>query len=287
MRARFGDGVDAWLSGLTPWIDELVDRWELALSEPLAGANVGYTVAATRGGSEPVVLKLTYPDGWFPEEVAALASWDGDGAIELIDHDPRGAMLLERAVPGTPLRDEADEERAMLLAADVVERLWIGGPATITSVGDEVGRWVSMFRDRNRDLGGPVPRDLADEAVALMGELVASPREELLLHGNLQLGNVLAAERKPWLAIEPRPLVGDREFDVVPLLLDVEHDRLMRTLQRRFDLLAEGLSCDPERLRAWSIAVATDDALAAGERRGREALQRQLEIVARVRTLRA
>src|SRR3712207_7317531 len=84
--------VDAWLAGLSGLIAELSDRWELDLADPLPGGSLGYVVGATRAGTDPVVLKLTYPDGWFPERVAALLAWDGEGAVELIDHDPRGAM---------------------------------------------------------------------------------------------------------------------------------------------------------------------------------------------------
>ena len=93
-RARPDDGVEGWLAGLSGLIAELVDRWELLLGEPFGGGSIGYTVAATRAGTAPVVLKVTCPDGWFPEVVAALARRVGVGAVELVDHDPRGAMLL-------------------------------------------------------------------------------------------------------------------------------------------------------------------------------------------------
>jgi streptomycin 6-kinase len=264
------DDVQRWLTGLSSLTAELVERWELALGEPFGRASFGYTVGATRAGTDPVVLKITYPDGWFPEEVAALVHWDGDGAVELIDHDPRGAMLLERALPGTGLSEGPDEDAAWLVAAGVMERLWIPGPPAITRVVDEIGRWAATFRDRNDALGMPVPRGLADDAVASMEELIASPREERLLHGDLHLGNVLAAEREPWLAMAPKPLVGDREFDVSTLMRDrveelVDVADAQTRLQRRFDCLTERLSCDRDRARAWSIAVTADHVLTCSE----------------------
>lgn len=291
-RARVGDDVDGWLAELTAYIGELVERWELALGTPFAGGSIGYTVAATRGGNEPVVLKITFPDGWFPEEVAALARWDGDGVVELIDHDPRGAMLLERAVPGTTLLEDPDEDRAMLLAADILERLWPATTDGITPVADEVGRWATTFDERNAALGGPVPADLAHEAVDDMRGLLATPREAILLHGDLHLGNVLAAEREPWLAIDPKPLVGDREFDVTALIRDrqdelVAHpDAAPRRLQRRFDLLADRLACDRDRLRSWSVAVMTDYALGCFEEQDPEQGSMQLAVAELLRRLR-
>ncbi len=274
-RARLGDGVDDWLAGLSGLIAELADRWELRLGEPFVEGHIGYTVTAVRSGVAPVVLKVSYPDGWFPEEVAALARWDGDSAVELIDHDPRGAMLLERAVPGTTLLEDPDEDRAMQLAADVLQRLWRADPTGMTPVATEVGGWTETLLDRNASLGRPLPSDLADEAVTLLRDLAGDPREALLLHGDLHLGNVLAAEREPWLAIDPKPLVGDREFDVTALIRDtqpalVEDPEAPRRLQRRFDLLADRLSCDRERLKGWSVAIMADYALSCFEGDARE-----------------
>jgi streptomycin 6-kinase len=288
-RARYGDDVDAWLAGLSKLVVELIERWELAIGEPFDRGSIGYAAPATRADGDEVVLKISYPDGWFSEEVAALARWDGDGAVELIDHDPRGAMLLERAVPGTPLVEEPNEERALSSAADVLERLWRGSPDGITSVGEEVGRWAASFRDRNDAVRKPVPSDLAKEAVSLMDDLIASAREQLLLHGDLHLGNVLAAERQPWLAIAPQPLVGDREFDVTALIRGKPEQLLAKgeaRERRRFDHLADRLSCDRDRLRAWSIAVTTDYALSCWENGDAEAGRQQLALAELFRGLR-
>ncbi|HSL11985.1 MAG TPA: aminoglycoside phosphotransferase family protein [Actinomycetota bacterium] len=278
--------VQTWLASLSGLIAELTERWELELEDPLPSGSLGYVVGATRAGSRPVVLELTYPDGWFPERVVAFLAWDGDGAVELIDHDPRGAMLLERAVPGTPLADEP-EERALSLARDVARRLWIPAPEGITAATDEAGRWVASFRDRNEALGRPLPDGLADDATASMRELEASPDEPVLLHGDLRLGNVVAAEREPWLAVSPHPLVGDRAFDVGALLLDLPDPVDGPTLHRRFGLLAELFAIDRERFRAWSITVALDAALASWEGGEVADARRQLAIAEGVREGRA
>src|SRR5437660_1452079 len=47
---------------------------------------------------------------------------------------------------------------------------------------------------------------------------VAGEAGDRLLHWDLHFENVLAAEREPWLAIDPKPLVGDPGFDVLPAL---------------------------------------------------------------------
>jgi streptomycin 6-kinase len=291
-RARIGDGVEGWLDGLSDLIAELVARWDLALGEPLPGGAIGYTVAAERGGSDPVVLKVTYPDGWFPEEVAALVAWDGGGAVELIDHDPRGAMLLERAVPGTSLLDDAYEQRAMMIAAAVLERLWIDDPGGVTTVAREAGRWADTLVERNDAHGRPVAPGLVDEAVGMLRDLAPSQREARLLHGDLHLGNVVSAARERWLAIDPKPLVGEREFDVTALVRDRQPELLQdrgapARLQRRFDRLSDRLGCDRERLRGWSIAVMVDYAVGCFEEGDEDLGRTQARVAELLRGLRA
>ena len=245
-------------------LDELAKQWELELDEQQRESAAWF---ATRRGDGPVVLKLCEPDERCSEAVTSLLAWDGNGVIELIDHDPRGAMLLERAIPGTSLLEEPDEDRALLLAAELLERLWISDPGGIESVASEVGRWADTLPRRNRGEGNPIDEDLIDAAQGLLRELAPSQQQPALLHGDLHLGNVLAAEREPWLAIDPKPLVGEREFDVTALIRDKQEvlvadvDGGRKLVQHRFDLLSERLGCDRERLKGWSIAIMVDYAL--------------------------
>jgi streptomycin 6-kinase len=258
---------------------DLVERWELELGDKLSEDDSGpwaATWAGTRAGAEPVVLRVGDPSGSFAQEVRSLLQWDGNGAVLLIDHDPRGAALLERAVPGTSLLDEPDEDRAMLLAADLLERLWIPDPEDIDTVADEVARWANTLPGRNRAEGGPIDEELIDEASALLRELASSQKETVLLHGDLHLGNVLAAQREPWLAIDPKPLVGEREFDVTALIRDKQEELVadvdagQERVQHRFDLLSDRLACDRERLKGWSVAIMVDYALWCFETDDRE-----------------
>jgi streptomycin 6-kinase len=40
----------------------------------------------------------------------------------------------------------------------------------------------------------------------------------VLLHADLHYENVLAADREPWLAIDPKPMLGVAEYQVAPAL---------------------------------------------------------------------
>jgi len=95
----------------------------------------------------------------------------------------------------------------------------------------------------------------------LVAELTASAPAPLLLHGDLHHDNILAAERQPWLAIDPKGLIGDPAYETGallynphPLLLDAPDPG--RILARRVDQLAEELSLDRARVRGWGLVRA-------------------------------
>jgi streptomycin 6-kinase len=283
--------VMAGRTELDALLEELAERWELELSDPLGDGDTG-PWGATRAG-EPVVLSLRDASHGFAEEVLSLIHWDGDGAVMLIDHDPLGVLLMERALPGTPLLEETDDDAAMLLAAGVLERLWIPDPGGIETVADEVERWAGTLARRNRAQSSPVETDLIDEATRLLRELGPTQGEPVLLHGDLHLGNVLAAQRQPWLAIDPKPLIGEREFDVTALISDKQEDLVADeiagrdSVQRRFDLLGERLGCERERLKGWSVAIMVDYALWCFEEGEDDVGTRQVATARILQTLRS
>lgn len=267
-RARLGSDAGAWIDALPELIEELTGRWELTLGDPYDGGSIGYTVPASRGDdARPVVLKITYPDGWFSQEAAALLHWDGSGAVELIDHDVRGALLMERAEPGQPLLEHKDEDEALEIAASVLERLWIPDPGGITPVAVEVLDWATTMPARLDDAGRPFERGLVHEAVAIIRELVPTQGERVLLHGDLHLGNILDAGDGRHVAVDPKPLVGERAFDVTALIRDTQEELVAdpeagrARVQHRFDLLTARLELDRKRVRDWSLAIMVDYAL--------------------------
>ena len=76
----------------------------------------------------------------------------------------------------------------------------------------------------------------------------------MLLHQDLHADNVLAAAREPWLAIDPKPLVGEREFGIAPVVRSRELGHSKRDVIHRFDRLTGELGLDRERARWWAIA---------------------------------
>ena len=100
---------------------------------------------------------------------------------------------------------------------------------------------------------GRIDPGLARERIALFRELPASGERQVLLWSDLHAGNILAAQREPWLVIDPKPHVGDPTYDALQHLLncDLRRHRDPHGLARR---MAELLELDPDRLVLWLLA---------------------------------
>jgi streptomycin 6-kinase len=156
-----------------------------------------------------------------------------------------------------------DEEDANQIAASVLRRLWRPAPADhpFRLLADEAERWAAELPRDWESLGRPFDRALLDRALGALRELGPDQDEQVVLHQDFHGGNVLRAEREPWLAIDPKPLVGERAFDAASLLRD-RRDELAADLQpalrvrRRLDQVSSELGQDRERLRGWGIVHA-------------------------------
>jgi len=231
---------------------ECAERWSLRLGEPYDYAFVSVAVRAELPDGTRAVLKVGWPHLESEHEADALEHYAGRGAVRLLAHDPeRNAMLLERCEPGTALLELDDEEEALRVAARVLRQLWrppeAGHP--FRAVADDAAAWLDELPKRWDAFGGPFERVLLDEALAALEELPTTQGELVVCHQDLHRGNVLAAEREPWLAIDPKPVVAEREFDTAALIRDGSGD-----VQRRLDLLAAELGLDWERMRRWALA---------------------------------
>jgi streptomycin 6-kinase len=231
---------------------ECAEHWSLRLGEPYEYAFVSVAMRAELPDETPAVLKVGWRHPESEHEAEALAHYDGRAAVRLLAHDPeRNALLLERCQPGTALLELADEDEAFRIAAGVLRRLWRppepGHP--FRSVAADASLWLDELPKHWERFGRPFERELLDEALAALEELPPTQGELVVCHQDFHRGNVLAAEREPWLAIDPKPLVAEREFDTAALIRDCEGD-----VRRRLDFLASELDLDRARMRRWALA---------------------------------
>ncbi len=256
------EGVE-WLERLPSLIADCERRWSLTVMPPFEPLSYNYAAPAVRLDGAAVVLKVGVPNPELLTEIEALALYDGRGIVRLLDADrQQGILLLERLRPGTPLLSLADDERETSIAGQVMRQLW--RPVPPEHPFPTVARWAAGL-ERLRacfDGGaGPFPGILVETAEALFAELIGSMAEPVLLHGDLHHENILAAERQPWLALDPKGLVGEPAYEVGALLRNPLPELLTwpqpeRILGRRVDQLAGDLGFDRTRLVGWGLAQA-------------------------------
>ena len=201
-----------------------------------------------------VVLKIQWPHRESEHEAAALELWDGDGAIRLLAQDEaRHALLLERCRPGTHL-SELDPDAALDVLIDLLPRLWKPAGAPFRPLAEEATWWAGYLRDRWEAAGRPFEEELLDAASAAIDELAPTQGEQVLVDQDLHGDNVLAAEREPWLVIDPKPLVGEREFGLASIIRSFELGHGEDAVVHRLDRLTSELGLDRERARRWALA---------------------------------
>jgi streptomycin 6-kinase len=199
------------------------------------------------------VLKVGFPHVEAEHEHLALRHWAGRGAVELLRADPhRSALLLERLHP------EDLSERWDLKACEIVGELYaqlhIPAPPQFRRLPDVLAPGIERLRQAGTDA---VPRRLVEQAIALGTEFVTDPASAgTLIHADLHYTNVLAADREPWLAIDPKPLSGDPHYELAPMLWnrwDELAGQIRAGVRRRFDTLVDVAGLDESRARAWVI----------------------------------
>lgn len=242
-----------WLSRVPDLVNECVDEWGLRLGEPYVAGAAGYTVRADLPDGTPAVLKLIFPHRESEHEAEALRLWDGDGAVRLFAYDAeRWALLAERCEPGTLLaKIEADEALDVLIG--LLPRLWKRADEPFRPLAEEALWWVEYLPTEWKRAGRPFERRLLDAAIEALETLSVSQGEQVLLHQDLHGDNVLAAQRESWLAIDPKPLVGEREFSIAPIVRDSEFGHSRRDVLHRLDRLTSELGLDRERACGWTI----------------------------------
>ena len=242
-----------WLERVPELVKECAEVWGLQLGEPYVAGAAGYTVRADLPDGTPAVLKLIYPHREAEHEAEALRVWGGDGAVRLLDYDEdKWAMLIERCEPGTLLA-AIDADAALEVLIGLLPRLWRRETQPFRPLTAEAEWWADSLPGEWARAGKPFDRRLLDEVIELLRTLAVTQGEPVLLHQDLHCDNVLSAQREPWLVIDPKPLFGEREFSVAPIVRDYELGHTRRDLLHRLDRLTSDLGLDRERARGWTI----------------------------------
>jgi streptomycin 6-kinase len=243
------------LTGPAPEVlNELSQRWAITLGAPFErnGEISAWVAPATRADGRAAVLKIGTPHYEGVHEADGLRFWNGDGTVRLLESDETlGALLLERCEPGTSLRTLPEPWQDMVIAG-LLQRVWRSPAAghAFRPLAEMLALWESEAATTRQVWPDP---GLVTAGLALFRELSRAGPGDRLLATDLHAGNVLRAAREPWLAIDPKPFVGDPAYDATQHLLNCR-GRLLSNAGDTVRRLADLLEVSHARVGRWTFA---------------------------------
>lgn len=255
MQTMYGDAGDDWITDTEDLMESLKDRFQLTYGEPFS---LSYNfVIPVQILQERAVLKIGYPNNDFSNEFHALQDFQGKGMVKMLDYSQEeGWILLDRLMPGSSLLSIEDETEVLSVFSHTAKRLWHKPVSThpyptVESWSKGIGR----LRERFNGGTGPIPQELVAKAEALYPELLSSSTDLYLLHGDLHHGNILYSDSSGWTAIDPKGLIGEREYDCIQFMLNEweKWDAPLGLLRYRTETIASLLSLSYERLLQYGF----------------------------------
>jgi len=252
-----GAAGQAWIEALPMTVESLCQRWNLAVEGVPMHGYLGIVVPVRRT-AERYALKVSWINESTADEIEALRIWDGNGAVRLLEADPSiAALLLERLDSRRSLEDIPIEE-AITIAASLVRRLSVPARGNVPHLSVVAERLAESLLDRWEQLNRPIAQRLVDAARDVAIQL-GPEAGSFLVNYDLHYGNVLAGVREPWLAIDPKVVVGDPEYGPAQLLWtrlpDIEREG---GLSRHFHALVDQAGLDLPRAQAWTLVRTID-----------------------------
>ena len=243
----------AWLSQLPASIGRVCTDWQLVPNgKPYLDSTVSYVIPVLQN-DEPVVLKFQWPheECWY--EADALKRWNGVGAVRLLAHNPiEHALLLEQCYPGKSL---ANSERVdkLCVVIGLLPKLWVSASEPFKLLNQQAREWQSSLDTNWQAVGKPMNSAVVQMVNGYIDELVDTQANQVLVHQDLHAGNILSARREPWLAIDPKPLIGERAFSIASVVRCPELGHSRDAVMDRLNRLCAALQLNTERARKWTI----------------------------------
>ncbi len=255
----------AWLKRLPHTLCDLACRWSLTIGIPFDTDEVScaWVASVMRTDGTSAVLKLGMPHLEGEHEIEGLRFWNGSPTVRLLASDAAlNAMLLEHCKPGRALRTLPEPEQDIIIAG-LLRRLWRApsAPHSFRPLATMTAHWSAETLAVIKRWPDP---GLVREGLSLFEELPRSASTQVLLATDLHAGNVLQAQRKPWLVIDPKPFVGDPAYDATQHLFNC-YGRLRSDPSGMIRRFADLLKVDHERVRLWTFARAAAESRDAWE----------------------
>lgn len=236
---------------------DYIERWELTPDgEPIVTHSSRLLPVLYRGAPAMLKIALEQEERW---GAFLMVWWQGEGAVRVLAHS-EDALLMERAAGGASLADMARngrDDEASRIICQVAARLHQPRRRPLPEL------LPLPVRFRELEEGGEGHGAVMAQAAAVARMLLADPRDQVVLHGDLHHGNILDAGERGWLAIDPKRLFGERGFDFANIFCNP--DRTVAAsparLARQVDVVAASAGLERRRLLQWILAWAGLSAL--------------------------
>jgi len=266
---REGDLGRTWIASLPGLLDQFLQRWSCTPAASIRFGQVGIILPVQRQDGSPAVLKLSFTHPGNMYEAQAFAVWDGHGAVLLYERDDAEfAMLLEQGEWQT-LHDLGDIDEATAVLGQLARRLAVPAPDGLPRLADRADEWEQTLVDDAKVSGYLLSQRAQDAALEAVRDLVRE-QPDTMVHGDLHFGNVVRAQREPWLVVDPKGIAGDLAFDAFRVLVGGVESLLTAgdidgELRRRLSIFADAAEIDRRRAVRWLQLDA-----AMGSSRGRD-----------------
>ncbi|PFH82564.1 aminoglycoside phosphotransferase family protein [Bacillus sp. AFS088145] len=249
---------EIWLRNFDDLCNRSEIRWNMKIFSPFA-LSYNFVAPILIDGQKNAVIKLAVPNEEFNSEVEALREFKNKDFVKVIDFDlNEGILILEQLLPGDTLATIENEQEAMGIAVKVMKNLWKAAPKStripsILSSENSLSRIVEKFPNGL----GPISKEMLLDAYTIFKEMNCTQSTKYLLHGDLHHYNILNAGESSWKVIDPKGLIGEREYDIIQFLLNnLEGKDISTTLENRIELLVKELDLNKERVLLWGYSHA-------------------------------
>lgn len=226
----YGHKGKDWIAHLPTQIQKIAALWGLDRLHPFDNLSYSYVLEGYQN-DKPIVLKLSLDELSLSKETKALESFADYGAIAVLGHT-KGALLLQRAMPGNRLKAKFPKgnQDAIKIACEVAKRLH-QAPLPKHNHFPHIKDWlVTLDKEWN------IPRFHLEKARALKNILLKAQGALVLLHGDLNQGNILS-NGHDWLIIDPKGVIGSPINEMWAFVEDPKNDLIF--ISQYFDFKHE------------------------------------------------
>jgi streptomycin 6-kinase len=245
-----------WLTDFPQLIRYCEQRWCINIHSHFTLSYHFVAPARKADGSELVVKFFVEPSELLHEQ-EALTALAGENTVKIVDRDAeKGILLFEKLSPGCPLSSLSTKEEAALIAAGLMKSLW-RIPHSDSTIETAVKREKKLRKCVETNPSGIdfLSSETLQSALNIFAELNRSSQPLFLLHGDLHHDNILQTGENTWKIIDPKGLIGEKEYEIIPFLSNhLPKTNVAETIDHRINIFVKELNVSKKRILLWGYA---------------------------------